>query len=96
MNPITAFLVFFFILAGLAIGNWVNPYLALAFFGAAIIIGMSLKMANTWQKFVILRMGKLQSVKGTGLFVIIPILDNVIAIIDEHISVKKPRPGAYR
>ena len=62
MNPITSFLVFFFILVGLAIGNWVNPYLAPVFFGAAIIIAMSLKMANTLQKFVILRMGKLQSV----------------------------------
>ena len=86
MNPITLFLVFFFILVGLAIGNWVNPYLAPVFFGAAIIIGMSLKMANTWQKFVILRMGKLQSVKGAGMFVIIPILDNVIAVIDERIQ----------
>jgi len=86
MNPITAFLVCFFIFAGLAIGNWVNPYLALVFFGVAIIIAMSLKMANTWQKFVILRMGKLQSVKGAGMFVIIPILDNVIAVIDERIQ----------
>jgi regulator of protease activity HflC (stomatin/prohibitin superfamily) len=86
MNPITSFLVFFFVLVGLAIGSWVNPYLAAAFFGVAIIIGMSLKMANTWQKFVILRMGKLQSVKGAGMFVIIPILDNVIAIIDERIQ----------
>jgi len=86
MNPITSFLVFFLILVGLAIGNWVNPYLATVFFGAAIIIAMSLKMANTWQKFVILRMGKLQRVKGAGMFAIIPILDNVIAVIDERIQ----------
>ena len=38
MNPITSFLVFFFVLVGLAIGNWVNPYLAPVFFGAAIIM----------------------------------------------------------
>jgi len=35
---------------------------------------------------VILRVGKLQSVKGAGLFMIIPILDNVVAIIDERIQ----------
>ncbi len=86
MNPITSFLVFVLILAGLAVGNWVNAYLALAFFAVAAVIAMSLKMANTWQKFVILRMGKLQSVKGAGMFVIIPILDNVIAVIDERIQ----------
>jgi regulator of protease activity HflC (stomatin/prohibitin superfamily) len=86
MNPITAFLVFACILAGLAIGNWVNPYLALVFFAAAIVIGLSLKMANAWQKFVILRMGKLQSVKGPGMFAIIPIIDTVIAVIDGRIQ----------
>ena len=86
MNPITAFLIFLCILAGLAVGYWVNPYLALVFFGAAAIIAMSLKMANAWEKFVILRMGKLQSVKGAGLFAIIPVLDNVVAIIDGRIQ----------
>jgi regulator of protease activity HflC (stomatin/prohibitin superfamily) len=86
MNPITSFLVSVLILMGLVIGRWESPYLALAFFGAAIIIALSLKMANTWQKFVILRMGKLQSVKGPGLFAIIPILDNVVAVIDERIQ----------
>ncbi len=63
-----------------------NHYLALAFFGAAVIIALSLKMANAWQKFVILRMGKLQSVKGPGMFVIIPIIDNVVAVIDGRIQ----------
>jgi regulator of protease activity HflC (stomatin/prohibitin superfamily) len=86
MNPITSFLVLALILAGVATGYWVNPYAALMFFGAAAIIAMSLKMANAWEKFVILRMGKLQSVKGAGLFAIIPVLDNVIAVIDERIQ----------
>jgi regulator of protease activity HflC (stomatin/prohibitin superfamily) len=86
MNSITSFLVSACILAGLATGNWVSSYVALMFFGAAIIIALSLKMANVWQKFVILRMGKLQSVKGPGLFVIIPVLDNVVAVIDGRIQ----------
>ncbi|MFI3157157.1 MAG: slipin family protein [Methylococcaceae bacterium] len=86
MNPITFFLVSTCILAGLAIGNWVNPNLSPVFFGLAVIIGLSLKMANAWQKFVILRMGKLQSVKGPGMFAIIPIVDNVVAVIDERIQ----------
>ena len=86
MNPITAFLVFTCIVAGVAVGYSVNPYLAFVFFGAAVIIALSLKMANVWQKFVILRMGKLQSVKGAGLFAIILILDTVIAVIDGRIQ----------
>jgi regulator of protease activity HflC (stomatin/prohibitin superfamily) len=43
-------------------------------------------MANTWQKFVILRAGKLRGVKGPGLFLIIPVIDNVVAVIDERIQ----------
>jgi regulator of protease activity HflC (stomatin/prohibitin superfamily) len=43
-------------------------------------------MANVWQKFVILRMGKLQSVKGAGMFAIIPVLDSVVAVIDGRIQ----------
>jgi regulator of protease activity HflC (stomatin/prohibitin superfamily) len=64
----------------------VSPYIALAFFAAAAIVALSLKMANVWQKFVILRMGKLQSVRGAGMFAIIPILDSVTAVIDERIQ----------
>src|SRR5665213_2979280 len=82
MNPVTAFLVFACLVAGLSVGYLVNPYLGLAFLGAAAVIAMSLKMANVWQKFVVLRMGKLQSVRGAGLFAIIPVLDSVVAVID--------------
>jgi regulator of protease activity HflC (stomatin/prohibitin superfamily) len=46
-----------------------------------IIIASALKMANTWQKFVILRAGKLRGVKGPGLFLIIPVIDHIVAII---------------
>jgi regulator of protease activity HflC (stomatin/prohibitin superfamily) len=86
MNAVTSFLVLICIAAGFAVGHFISPYLAAVFFGAAALIAMSLKMANVWQKFVILRMGKLQSVRGAGLFAIIPVLDTVIAVIDERIQ----------
>jgi regulator of protease activity HflC (stomatin/prohibitin superfamily) len=86
MNPITAFLVIAFSAAAAATGYFVNVYLGAACFLAAVLVGASLKMANVWQKFVILRMGKLQSVKGAGLFFIIPLLDAVVAVIDGRIQ----------
>src|SRR6185437_10697357 len=86
MTPVTSALVFICIVAAFAVGYFINPYLGFALFAAGVLIGMSLKMANVWQKFVILRMGKLQSVRGAGLFAIIPILDSVIAVIDERIQ----------
>lgn len=39
-----------------------------------------------WQSFVILRAGKLHGVKGPDLFLIIPVIDNAVAIIDERIQ----------
>jgi regulator of protease activity HflC (stomatin/prohibitin superfamily) len=86
MNPITAFLVSACIAAGIAAGYWVNPYVAFAFLALGMILASSLKMANAWQKFVILRMGKLQSVRGAGLFAIIPVIDSVAAVIDGRIQ----------
>ncbi|MBB5191741.1 regulator of protease activity HflC (stomatin/prohibitin superfamily) [Silvimonas terrae] len=86
MNLITIFLVALLVLMGLAVGDWVNLYLALPIFAVALVVGASLKVANVWQKFVILRLGKLQSVKGPGLFAIIPILDKVVAIVDVRIQ----------
>ena len=86
MNPVTSFLVFLCVVAGIACAYWVDPFLAFPFFLAAAIVAASLKMANVWQKFVILRMGKLQSVKGAGMFVIIPIIDSVTAVIDQRIQ----------
>jgi regulator of protease activity HflC (stomatin/prohibitin superfamily) len=52
----------------------------------ALFVFFSVKMANNWERFVILRAGKLSSVKGPGLFMIIPIIDAIAAVIDERIQ----------
>lgn len=86
MNPITSFLVFALVVCGVAVGHWESLYLGIALIAVALVVATSLKMANVWQKFVILRMGKLQSVKGQGMFAIIPLLDSVVAVIDGRIQ----------
>ena len=40
-----------------------------------VLIPASLKMANQWERAVVLRLGKLQKVAGPGLFVIVPVID---------------------
>jgi regulator of protease activity HflC (stomatin/prohibitin superfamily) len=87
MNPLTSFLSLLFVAAGAAaIGLWNHIAIGAALLAVGILIGLSLKMANVWQKFVILRLGKLQGVKGAGMFVIIPLLDRVVAVIDGRIQ----------
>jgi regulator of protease activity HflC (stomatin/prohibitin superfamily) len=86
MNPITLFLTLVFLAIGAAlaaVGWYVFGTLVIVL---AVLIAAALKMANTWQKFVILRAGRLLGVKGPGLFVIIPVIDSVVAVIDERIQ----------
>jgi regulator of protease activity HflC (stomatin/prohibitin superfamily) len=86
MNPITLLLSTVFLLAAIASGAFVNLYIGIGLFVIAVLIAMSVRVANVWEKFVILRIGKLQSVKGAGFFMIIPVLDNIVAVIDERIQ----------
>jgi regulator of protease activity HflC (stomatin/prohibitin superfamily) len=86
VNAITLFLAMACSLVGVALGWMLNPIVAAPFLAAALVIVLALKMANAWEKFVILRAGKLHSVKGPGLFVIFPVLDNVAAVIDGRIQ----------
>jgi len=86
MNPITLFIVFALAAMGVGLEYLAPGPAAVPLFLAALVVALSLKMANTWQKFVVLRAGKLQGVKGSGLFFIIPFLDTVVAVIDERIQ----------
>ncbi|QND86618.1 slipin family protein [Chromobacterium vaccinii] len=86
MNPITSFIVAVFFLSGLL--AYASSYLLLAIllWVCAAIVAQALRMANTWQKCVVLRAGKLRGVNGPGLFLIIPVVDRVVATIDERIQ----------
>ncbi|MES1200017.1 MAG: slipin family protein [Pseudomonadota bacterium] len=86
MNPITLFIGVVLGLAGFGLAVRVSPIAGGVLIVVAVLVLLSLKMANAWQKFVILRAGKLQSVKGPGLFAIVPILDSIIAVIDQRIQ----------
>jgi regulator of protease activity HflC (stomatin/prohibitin superfamily) len=52
----------------------------------AALTPLSLLMAKQWEKAVVLRFGKLNGIRGPGLFVIIPFVDNVTAWIDQRIQ----------
>ena len=71
---------------GVGLGATGHLYAAIPVVIVAVIIAAALKMANTWEKFVILRAGKLHGVKGPGLFLMIPVIDDVVAVIDERIQ----------
>ncbi|MGA0604134.1 SPFH domain-containing protein [Caulobacter sp. KR2-114] len=51
-----------------------------------VLTPMSLKMANQWERAVVLRLGRLQGVKGPGLFFIIPFIDEATMWLDQRIQ----------
>jgi regulator of protease activity HflC (stomatin/prohibitin superfamily) len=52
-----------------------------------IYLLFALKVANQWEKAVVLRLGKIKGLKGPGFFSIIPIIDSIPAWIDHRVMV---------
>ena len=86
MKPITLFAVIVVAAAGFLMASMDYVQVGIVLWAAALFVSQSLRMANNWEKFVVLRLGKLHSIKGPGLFWIVPVIDTVIAIIDERIQ----------
>jgi regulator of protease activity HflC (stomatin/prohibitin superfamily) len=86
MNPITMLVTVVFAAIGGALFVTGFFLVGIGFSVLAVLTMFSLKMANNWERFVILRAGKLSSVKGPGLFLIIPVFDAVTTVIDERIQ----------
>jgi regulator of protease activity HflC (stomatin/prohibitin superfamily) len=51
----------------------------------ASFISLAIKIANPWDKAVVLRLGNFRSLQGPGLFFIIPILDTIPYWIDTRV-----------
>ena len=51
----------------------------------AVVVSAAIKVADQWEKVVILRLGKFRSLKGPGLFFIIPIIDTIPYWIDTRV-----------
>lgn len=64
------------------IGGWV---VAWTMIGTYILF--ALKVANQWEKAVVLRLGKFQGLRGPGLFWIIPLVDTIPSWIDHRVMV---------
>ena len=52
----------------------------------AILIPRAIKVADQWERAVVLRLGNLTGIRGPGLFVIVPFIDTVAAWLDQRIQ----------
>jgi regulator of protease activity HflC (stomatin/prohibitin superfamily) len=52
-----------------------------------IYLLLALRVAKQWEKAAVFRLGRYRGLRGPGLFVIIPILDNLSRMVDQRVRV---------
>ena len=89
--PVLVFFVILVIGFGLAYAVYANSgYVTSGWIVActlviAAVVSSAIRIANQWEKAVILRLGHFRSIEGPGLFLIIPIIDTVPYWIDTRV-----------
>jgi regulator of protease activity HflC (stomatin/prohibitin superfamily) len=88
-NPVSTLLLLVFVIAGLALAYAYRAPLGLASvaLGAAgllvgAVVSVAVKVASPWDRAVVLRLGRFRSLKGPGLFAIVPVVDTIPYWID--------------
>ena len=61
---------------------------------AAALVAASIKVANQWERGLVLRLGEFRSIRGPGLFLVVPIIDRVRMVDTRVLAVDIPRQEA--
>mgnify|MGYP001823971993 FL=1 len=89
INPISIALIVIAAITGLLLEqlNVVHWSIAAILAFVLLVIAASIRIADQWEKAVVLRMGKFLGLRGPGIFLIIPIIDRVDDYIDQRVRV---------
>jgi regulator of protease activity HflC (stomatin/prohibitin superfamily) len=90
-SALPALIFVLIILVGFGIAYATSTYhvasaaLAIVTVIVALVVSSSIKVADQWEKVVVLRLGRFRSLEGPGLFFIIPIVESVAYWIDTRV-----------
>ncbi len=90
------FLIIFFVGEFIAFGiGAASPPLGtlaglIAFF-VALLVSIAIKIADQWERIVVLRLGRFSAIKGPGLFFIIPVVDRTIFVDTRILTLDIPK-----
>ncbi len=65
--------------------NLASAWIGTLAFVVALVVSLAIKVADQWERAVILRLGKFRALKGPGLFFILPVLDAIPYWIDTRV-----------
>jgi regulator of protease activity HflC (stomatin/prohibitin superfamily) len=89
LNPVSFTVLV--VLIGISVGLYsmalINTPLLVSLLILSVFIACSIHIADQWEKAVVLRMGKYQGLRGPGIFLIIPIIDQIDNYIDQRVRV---------
>jgi regulator of protease activity HflC (stomatin/prohibitin superfamily) len=92
-NPLSSLIFAVILLIGLAIayGEYAaearaaSIVIAIGALVVALVVSYAVKIADQWERVVVLRLGRFRSLEGPGLFFIIPIIETVPYWIDARV-----------
>lgn len=96
LNGVALFLCIVFISLSVGVAIYMDEHDATTFWTVAasivlVLIGMvilySLRIARQWEKAVVLRLGKFHSLRGPGVFWLMPLIDSVSIWVDQRVMV---------
>jgi regulator of protease activity HflC (stomatin/prohibitin superfamily) len=84
---IVSILLFAVVVAGGAVATWLTA--APAWLIASVVIGLVLalcpRVAQQWERAIVLRLGRFIGLRGPGLFWVVPFIDTVVRRIDQRV-----------
>lgn len=88
LSPVGVAIFVISLAAGIALTAWQEKpgyVLAGALVGAYFLF--AIRVANQWQKVVVLRLGRYRGLRGPGLFAIVPVVDTISRYVDQRVRV---------
>jgi hypothetical protein len=62
--------------------SWGSNWLIVATLIVAAIVAFAIKVADQWNRAIVLRLGRFHALRGPGLFLIVPVIDTIPYWID--------------
>ena len=74
-----------------SVNSGMGSLAVIAAFFLALLAAIAIKVADQWERIVILRLGRFSAVKGPGIFLVIPIIDRAIFVDTRILTMDIPK-----